>query len=107
MIKSVLTNASYVGYICTEETTGKKKLLLYNHDGKEVLSKALTFDYEKVYLSGDELLFMSSRRCNILRTNGKDKFTCSFTSDVKDFLPASDGDYYLLDDNAISQIRLK
>ena len=90
------------------DTRNAQTLHLYNLKGKEIRSQNITYTFSDMELNGDELIFWSSKEAHILRTNGKEKFSCEFEDVIHGLFPTEQGSVYtLIDNNKINVISLK
>jgi hypothetical protein len=106
-IKSVLHNEKYAGVVLEGTDGAANQLILYNLQGQKVLDKKINFDYDKIYLSGDEIIMHDNVTLLVLKTNGKEKFRYTFSSDIEAFYPM-DGinRYILVNPTEMSEIKL-
>lgn len=95
-IKSVLHNSKYTGLVLEGEETDASRLILYDLEGKKVLDKKLDFDYDVIFLSGEEIILHDNITCLILKANGKEKFRGTFTTNISAIYPANYLDRYIL-----------
>ena len=101
-ITSLLANEDYVCVIID------KKLTIYSLKGNELLTKELTYEYNKVRLFGKELYFTTDHQCVILRSNGMEKWVAEFKNKVEEVFPASGmSHYFLITDQNIQEINIK
>jgi len=106
-IQSIIYNEKYFGLILDGLDSAPKQMQLYNLAGKKVLDQSLDFQYEKILLSGEEILMYDNLSCLILKTNGKEKFRHTFDTNIEAIYPINQLDkYYLVNANGISQIQL-
>lgn len=106
-IESVLHSEKYAGIVLREEESNNPKLLLYDLKGDPVLDLDLEFEYERIYLSGDEIILLNNNTCFIYKTNGKEKFKYTFTSNVSALYPINHMDkYFLINPEEIMEIQL-
>lgn len=104
-IISVLHNEKYAGAVM--ENNDEKRLMLYDLKGSQVLDMAVDFDYDTVYLSGDEIIMFNDLSCVIYRTNGKEKFKYTFTTNISALYPINHLDrYFMVNPAEILEIRL-
>jgi len=104
-IISVLHNEKYAGAVM--ENNEEKRLMLYDLKGSQVLDMAVDFDYDTVYLSGDEIIMFNDLSCVIYRTNGKEKFKYTFTTNISALYPINHLDrYFMVNPAEILEIRL-
>lgn len=107
-IKSIFSNENYVGFILENlNGTEKYKIKVYNLSGKNILDKEINYDYEKVILSGKEIIFYTNLECSILKLNGKEKFYHVFDKNISYIIPINDfNKYFLIDNINIEEIKL-
>jgi len=80
---------------------------MYNKSGKNILSKSLDYEYERIYMNGGEVMLFSGTDCRIIRLNGSVKFSTTFDSALKYMLKGKDDEeYYLIDDSEITKVKL-
>lgn len=109
-IRSVAYSDQYIAVVTWNEgdTRNAQTLHLYNLKGKEIRSQNITYTFSDMELNGDELIFWSSKEAHILRTNGKEKFSCEFEDVIHGLFPTEQGSVYtLIDNNKINVISLK
>lgn len=95
-IKSILYSSKYAGVVLEGEDPDESRLLLYNLEGKKVLEQKLDMEYDKIYISGDEIIMHNELTCKIIKTNGTVKFKGTFTSDISAIYPVNYLDKYIL-----------
>ena len=108
-IKSICHNDKYIGVVL-ENTEGLDEpfiLHIYDTTGKLVLEKKVDYDYDKVEMGEDEIIFYSERSCNIVRTRGSEKLDCTFENEITNFFPVGHSDnYVIIDGENMNEIRL-
>lgn len=106
-IKSVLHNDKYTGLVAIEDGKNKPRLLLYDLKGKKVLEKELDFEYESIYLSGDEIIMHDDLSCVIYKSDGKEKFRYTFTTNISALYAINNLDrYFMVNPQEIWEIQL-
>ena len=107
-IASLFYTDKYFGFISKDSANeGSKKLLLYNLKGKKILTKDITFDYESVQMSGEDIIFNTEAEIQIIDTNGNLKFKYTLETPIISIMPGNDKDeYILIDDQNIVHIKL-
>lgn len=106
-IKSVVHNEKYAGIVLEEAEENEPRLLLYDLKGKMVLDKELDFDYESIYLSGDEIIMYDDLSCVIYKADGKEKFRYTFTTNISALYPINHLDrYFMVNPQEILEIQL-
>lgn len=99
-IKSIFYSDKYVGFVLNNgQGTDKYQLLLYDLKGKAVLTKSINYEYDKITISGGDIILYSNLDWTILNTNGDIKFHYTFESDISYILPVNNADKYILIDN--------
>lgn len=72
------------------------------------MQQDISYEYADMEMYGDEIIFTGNRSCNILRTNGHDKFDYHFEQEIDAVYPTSDGQVYtLIDSSTIQKIQLQ
>lgn len=105
-IQSVFFSKKYIGVVLNEEAT-TTQLLLYNLKGEKILDRKLEFVYDKILLSGNDIIMYDNTTCLILRTNGKVKFNYTFNTNIEAIFPSDNvNKYMLVTDSKISEIAL-
>ena len=103
-IKSLAVGDDALAFVLQKEQT----LNLYNLSGREKMQQDISYEYADMEMYGDEIIFTGNRSCNILRTNGHDKFDYHFEQEIDAVYPTSDGQVYtLIDSSTIQKIRLQ
>lgn len=109
-IDSMFYTDKYFGIISKDKDSkndGTKQLLLYDLKGKNILKKDITFDYESVQMSGEDIIFNTETEIQIIESDGNLKFKYSFESPIVSIMPSNDKDeYILINDQDIVHIKL-
>lgn len=106
-IESVLHNRKYAGMVIRENGDKETRLLLYDLRGKKILDKKLDFEYESIYLSGNEVIMYDDLTCVIYKADGKEKFRYTFTSNISALYSINNLDrYFLVNPQEILEIQL-
>lgn len=106
-IKSILYNDKYIGAVVEDGETAKNQLMLFDLRGGKVLNRELDFDYQKIFLTKEEIIMYDNLSCMIMKINGKIKFQCTFDGNIAAFYPINNLDrYYLIDASEIEEISL-
>lgn len=106
-IKSILHNEKYSGLVLEGDKESDAKLLLYDLKGNKVLDMELDFDYESIYLSGDEIILYDDLTCVIYKADGNEKFRYTFTTNISALYPINHLDrYFLVNPQEIQEIQL-
>ena len=90
-VRSVIYNESHIGVVVpnTDDDKSEKPyvLELYNTNGRKMMTQKLEFDYKKVRMSNDEIIFTGGSECRIYTVSGKLKFAYEFSKNVVDLVP--------------------
>lgn len=108
-IKSVCHNNKYLGLVFenSEDMNKPYTMQIYDTNGQVVLEKAVDYNYDKVEMGQDEMIFYSGDSCNIVRTRGSEKLDCTFENEISAFFSVESSDnYVLIDGENINEIHL-
>lgn len=108
-IESVCYNSKYITLITENGDNTEKpyKLLVYNTKGKNILTKEISYKFDKVEMGEDEVILYSTTTCHIVRLRGSEKLDCQFETGVSYFFPiAGSNKYIIIDNDEIKQIHL-
>ncbi len=107
-LKSIFCTEENIGLVCKDsDKTNKNEVLLYDLKGKRIMSSSLDFAYTNVYMTDDQIFFLSSQECHIMRTNGTLKFSGTFSRQISYLMPVNSfNKYILVDKDRISLIRI-
>jgi hypothetical protein len=107
-MESMFYTDKYFGFVSkNSDEEGKIQLLLYNLKGKRILTKDITFDYESVQMSGEDIIFNSETEIRIIETDGNLKFKYTLETPIVSIMPSNDKDeYILINDQKIDHIKL-
>ncbi len=106
-IKSLVYGEKYFGLVLEDRKTLQKKILLYNLKGNKVLEKDIDFNYDKIYLFGEEVILHSNLTTKIINVNGSEKFSYTFSNNVSAIYPINKTDrYFVVGGDRISSIQL-
>lgn len=107
-IRSMAYSDKYIAVVTgNSEKKDKQKLYLYNLRGREELVQDISYDFARMEIYNEEIIFLSNHSCHILRTNGRDKFACSFKEEIEGVFPTKTGNVYtLIDAETIKKIKL-
>lgn len=106
-IKSAFCDEDYVGIILNDNDE-TDSMHLYDMEGKEKLVLDVENDYTHVQICGDEILFNSTTKCVVYKTNGVKKFSKKLTSKISFFFPGHKTNrYFFIQDSKIKIIKLK
>lgn len=106
-IYSIAYNDKYIAVVLGETDAEKKKLQLFDRKGKQKMSQEISFSYASVNLYQDDLFFVSAKECHVIRSNGREKFSCEFQDAVDYLFPTNSANVYtLVDQGTIQKIEL-
>lgn len=99
-IRSVIYNEDYIGVVVPNENEKKSEapylLELYNTNGRKVMTRYIDFDYKKVRLTNDEIIFTGGTESRIYTIKGNLKFSYAFTKNVVDLIPTGYSRRYIV-----------
>lgn len=107
-IKSAVLGAGSVGFVLEEYgEEGQQELVLYNLSGKKILTKQIDYEYERVFMTGKEIVFLSDLEGIILRDTGSEKLHCTFFKRM-DYIFGTDekNTYIFVDEANIEKVKL-
>lgn len=107
-IVGTFNTEEYVGFVL-ENFTGDSQyqVVVYNLKGNRVLDKSIDYQFDTIYMSGEEIYFYNNSECHILKLNGVEKFSKQFNVEISMMLPINNySKYYLIDNNSIDIIKL-
>lgn len=99
-VRSVIYNEEYIGVVIPNENEKKSDapyvLEMYNTNGRRVMTKYIDFDYQKVRLSNDEIIFTGGTESRIYTIKGNLKFSYAFAKNVVDLVPTGYSRRYIV-----------
>lgn len=95
-IKNVFHNNKYIGLIVKNKNASGYELRLYKASGKEVITKSIVDTYDKVKISGGQVILYDGKKCSIYKINGIHRFEGSMDSDILEILPVSGVNRYVV-----------
>ena len=108
VIMSIADSPDYIGVITGDVSMENKRLHVYNMKGKEILNIPVSYEYSVFRIYGDEFFFYGAHHLDIVRMNGRPKFSCDFDIELDGVFPSGRStDYIILDYNSIKRIRIK
>ena len=107
-IRSVMTDRGHVGFILDNSNMDSTRTIkVIDATGKDILNQEIEYDYDKVSMANDEIIFSTSVNARIVRFNGSVKLDCDLKNETEYFLPGKASDiYYVIDANAINRVKL-
>ena len=107
-ILSIADSEKYIAVVTTDNSLKDKYLQVFTPVGAEVLSQAASYEYTDFHIYGEEIFFNGPHHIDILRMNGKPKFSCDFDVEITGVFPGGRSiDYIVVDYNSIRRIRMK
>lgn len=108
-VKSIFYDDDYVGVILDSQDSSPCELRLYDNSGKEVLSKEIDFEYDKVKISGENIILLNDTSCQIYTLEGRLKYDGGFELDglLKDVVLVSGKEYLVSTSDLAEVIRFK
>jgi len=104
-IKSIFYDKKRIGIVLDNDK--KYTIKVYTVDGDEVLNKDIEYNYDNIYLSGDDIVMYTKNDAKILRMSGREKLNCMFDGDVEFMLPYNNSDKYIIvTNNLIRRVKL-
>jgi len=105
---SVFSDSSHIGFIFKNSgEESKYQMKIYDTSGKVLLNKGISTAYEKVYISGQEIVMYDKLECSIYNVTGELKFHSEFQKNAKFIYNASDFDRYIVvGDDSMDVIKL-
>ena len=99
-VRSVIYNEEYIGVVIPNENEKKSDapyvLEMYNTNGRRVMTKYIDFDYQKVRLNNDEIIFTGGTESRIYTIKGNLKFSYAFAKNVVDLVPTGYSRRYIV-----------
>lgn len=107
-IRSMAYSDKYIAVVTgSGEKKEKQTLHLYDQKGKEELTRDISYEFAKMDIYNEEIIFQTNHSCNIVRANGKDKFSYQFKDKIDGIFPTKNGSIYtLIDTESIKKIKL-
>ena len=107
-IMSVATSDDYIAVVTGDDKMENRYLQVFTPDGGVRLERAIDYEYSQFYIYGEELFFYGTHHVNILRMNGRDKFSCDFDSEITGVFPGGKRiEYLIVDLHTIRRIRMR
>ena len=98
-VKSVVFNSSYIGAVVpnqNEKDDAPYVLELYNTNGRKVMTEKIDFDYKKVRMSNNEIIFTGGAETRVYSVKGNLKFSYAFAKNVVDLIPTGYSRRYIV-----------
>lgn len=100
-VQSIFYNSNYVGTVeknntATASSSAYYTMRLYDLNGNEKFEYPFDLNYEKIYASDEEIIFTGDNQCLIVTNKGRTKFRYSFDSRVKNMIPSTGKNKYVV-----------
>ncbi|MBS6280873.1 MAG: hypothetical protein KH449_08810 [Lachnospiraceae bacterium] len=106
-IKSVFHSEKYIGLVLKNAGKEGYELRLYNTNGKMVMSKDFTGDYNHVKICGNQVIMYDGKKCSIFMKNGIQKFEGEMNNNILEIFPiAGVNKYIVMNANGMEKVRL-
>ncbi|MGN0361571.1 MAG: DUF5711 family protein [Bilifractor sp.] len=106
-IQSVFYDASRIGLVVNNSSSGDFDLLVYNTDGREILTREFNFAYKSVEFSGDEISLYNGADFCVFNLYGVEKFKGSYSETPQSIFAVGRNRYVVVRENSLDMIRLK
>lgn len=108
-VQSVYYSDSYIGMIFrSEQENVQYRMDVYDAEASKVGSYDINIEYTDVFFEQDRFVAYNDRECLIVNLDGVEKFSGTFTKQVRLMLPAKGAyRYVLVTDTSIDTIQLK
>ncbi len=109
-IKSIFSSDDTIGFIFKNsdpKVKTKYVMKLYNQSGHLTRTKGFDYDYDYMSESENEVIFYSGNEVHIFNYQGIERFKGTFESDIVDIMSMGSKRYLVIDNNEISQIRVR
>lgn len=105
-IKSIVYNDKYICMVVEDNEKLKNNLEIYDLKGNKILDKVIKFQYTKMSMADESVLFYNDTECEIISKSGVEKFNYKFNSGISALLPLSDTEYIFATSGNVQQITL-
>jgi hypothetical protein len=107
-VKGVVHSEKYVGLVLNNlDGEDKYRIVVYDLKGKVIFNKTTSLDYNKILISGEEIILYSDTEWDIWNLSGRKKFQYTFDTNIYSILPVNNQDKYILvDDTNMNEIKL-
>lgn len=108
-IKSVFCGNQKMGFIFkNEDENGKYRMEIYDLVGKKNVTVYFDFDYHQVFADDDEIILYNEQEARIYQYGGRLRFEGLFDINITGMMASwEDGMYWLVDDQALREIRIE
>jgi hypothetical protein len=92
----------------TDKSQKNKRLSVFTPKGETVLECPIDYDYTDFHIYGEELYFNSTHHIDVMRMNGRPKFSSDFDVELTGVFPGGRSvEYIVVDHHTIRRIRMK
>lgn len=107
-ILSVFHDAKSIGFVFKSGRSDVKyRMSAYNYRAGSTMEAYFDFDYDAVYMDGDEILLHSSSGLQVYRTSGRQKLSTAYERPVRAFVNLSGlRNYLVIASGSIDRIRI-
>ncbi len=108
-IKSVFCGNQKMGFVFkNEDENGKYRMEIYDLVGKKNVTVYFDFDYHQVFADDDEIILYNEQEVRIYQYGGRLRFEGLFDMAITGMMASwEDGMYWLVDDQALREIRIE
>lgn len=107
-IVSIANSDKYIGVVTTDKSQKNKRLSVFTPKGETVLECPIDYDYTDFHIYGEELYFNSTHHIDVMRMNGRPKFSSDFDVELTGVFPGGRSvEYIVVDHHTIRRIRMK
>lgn len=107
-IISVVNSDDYIGVVFGGTgKDGSHNFKLYDIKGNKVLDTDISYEYNKLSIINRDIIFYNDMSCEIMRTDGSEKFSYAFNSGIDYFIKADgESSFYIIDAVNIYKVKL-
>ncbi len=98
-IQSIFCSSTYIGTIersSSAEDSTDYLMRVYDLSGNETFRYPFNMVYDNIHASDDEIILTGGNQCMIVTSKGRNKFRYSFDEMVRNMIPTSSGDEYII-----------
>lgn len=108
VVMSMAESDKYIATVTTNDAMQEKHLEVCDFNGEQVMSHPIKYEYTDIKIYGEEIYFYNNHHIDVLRMNGRAKFSCDFDVEISGVFPGQRLiEYTVIDYNTIRQIRMK
>ncbi len=98
-VQSIFYSSNYIGTIersSSAEDSTDYLMRVYDLSGNETFRYPFNMVYDNIHASEDEIILTGGNQCMIITSKGRSKFRYSFDEMVRNMIPTSSGDEYIV-----------